>query len=792
MNETRRRHRRFARPSTAAAAVTAMVLSLLLAVGAAPVVAQEAAAAQDTLPSPVDPQNWVDQEDLTWADYTPVPNFPQGWIDGSVRGSQDDYKGAVVLVDFTDQPFLISQEPEAHPFGNPQPGWEPVAPEDVRAWMQAYLNTPNEFNGQQSINKYWMETSHGRLSVDLTAFGPYTLPGKVHEYGLAGHAPVIGPDSRCPLGDVCNKQLRSDAAALWQGAEGADVANQFDFTFYVTAGHDESSTWQEFGEMMFESQDDVPAAFGPPGAEDGTVLNNAGMPMPNWSPTRYVPWTSWRAAANHWPNASGGTSTQAESSGQSVYAHEFSHIRGLPDNYNNPFADNIRNYTGYWEMMSRGTFNGPGGTHSRWQVPNAGGSGLGPHHTLHFKRQLGVLDEDDQVLLERNALQEQGVAVATLQARSSTPDGTQVGLMVGLGSEGYTAGNCESQTQDPSFWCPPGTSWQNFSMEVVDRVGNDSFTPGHGVLLAQNRSSGTPRVWLVDPNPQDIGMVDFYRPDGTPVPVVRGDPRQLNDATWHAGTDSGSEFEYVEEYNRLHFYILDTYRDGDGVLYYDVAVRHLDGAGGHQRDLELGQPTVAQTSSSTARVDVPLANTGAGGSGLYDSDIYRLSATVDGEGWEAWLPHEVRAVAAGGLGTAQVFATAAEGAAESATLTITATSETDPTATRSITVPLATGGGGGGGDDPAETALTLAVEGKGSKRSLVAQLTAAADRTPVAGEVIRFTADDGVVLGDVLTDQNGRATLSSLPPGYRGGNRQFTATFAGSEAWQSASASTAS
>ena len=34
-------------------------------------------------------------------------------------------------------------------------------------------------------------------------------------------------------------------------------------------------------------------------------------------------------------------------------------------------------------------------------------------------------------------------------------------------------------------------------------------------------------------------MIDFYRPDGTPVAVVRGDPRQLNDATFHAGTELG-------------------------------------------------------------------------------------------------------------------------------------------------------------------------------------------------------------------------------------------------------------
>ena len=135
-----------------------------------------------------------------------------------------------------------------------------------------------------------------------------------------------------------------------------------------------------------------------------------------------MPWSSWKAAANHWPNAGGGSSTQAESSGQSVFAHEFSHLRGLPDNYNNPFGDTDRNYTGYWEMMSRGTFNGPGGTHNRWQIPNAGGSALGPHHMLHFKNRLNtatstILAPDEQVFLERNTLATQGVAVVEVQAR---------------------------------------------------------------------------------------------------------------------------------------------------------------------------------------------------------------------------------------------------------------------------------------------------------------------------------------------------------------------------------------
>jgi M6 family metalloprotease-like protein len=735
----------------------------------------------------------VDQEDLTWDDYTPVPNQPAGWKTGSLRGSQNDYTGAVVLLDYADQPFLITQDPEEHPFGNPQPGWDPVPQAEVRDWMQDYLTVPNEYNGGQSISGYWMEDTHGKISVDLTTFGPYHLTGKVHEYGLAGHAPVAGPGSRCPLGDVCNKDIRQEGGALWKAAEGPAIDTEFDFIFYVTAGHDESSTWQEFGEMTVENREDVPDALGPPGAGGATPpLNNAGEPMPNWSPTRYVPWTSWRAAANHWPNASGGSTTQAESSGQSVFAHEFSHVRSLPDNYNNPFANDARAGAGYWEMMDRGTFNGPGGTHNRWQVPNAGGSGLGPSHMVHFKQDLGVLDPDDQVLLDRAQLANQGIAVTTLQARSSVPDETPVALEVAF--NGYTPGKCETGNPDPSFWCPRGTAWNEYTMEVVDRVGNDSFAPGHGVLLAQARPSGIPEEWIIDANPQDINMIDFYRPDGTAVPVVRGDPRQLNDATFHAGTNSGSEFEYVEEYNRLHFYVLDTHRDADGVLYYNVAVRNLDGAGSFQRGVSLGQAQTTVLSPGTTHLQVPLTNTGQAGAGLFDSDIYRISAAVDGAGWDVQLPYVVRAAKAGQTIPVDVYATSAEGAASAATLTITATSEADPTASHTITVPLSSATTTPQDDASPDTAtqgpqdsdLTLSVAGRAGRRRLVALLGSADDPgTTIGNRLIRFYTVGGRYLGQRTTGSDGLARLG-LPRSFR--SRHFRAAFGGDAEWLGASA----
>jgi len=663
--------------------IAAAAVAALVAVPIAAVAPAAAAPDGDGPVVPVDPQQWTDQAQMTWDDYVNVR--PGEWASAETsEGSESQYRTAVILLDFTDQPFLVTQEPGSHPFGNPQEGFEPVPRDQVDEWYLDYFTVPSEKNGFQTLHSYWMEDSHGTIGVDVEVFGGYTLPGKLHEYGINNQ--MNGPiEQFCPMGDTCGKDLRTDGTALWRDDIGcAEGLCGFDNIFIVTAGHDESSTWEEFGQMRFANRDEIPDELGPPRNPDGTpVLNQLGEPMTNWAATRYVEWTSWRAAANHWPNAGGGISTQAESSGQSVYAHEFSHLRGLPDNYNNPFADNTRNYTGYWEMMSRGTFNGPGGTHHRWEVPNVGGSGLGPHHMVHYKQQLGVLDDEQTVNLTRSGLRDDGVAVATLRAREYVPgERDQVALDLDVDG-GWTLGACEAQMAsigepDTDFWCPDGTSWLDYTMEVVDRVGNDSFTPGHGVLLAQNRNSGSPREWLIDANPQNIDRVDYVRPDGTEVPVVRGDPRQLDDATFQAGTGSGSGYEWVDEANGLHLYVLDAYRDRDGVLTYDVAARSLEGSGDQDRGARLGRASDVPVGDSTALVTAQLTNTGEAGPGVHGSDVYRLSATVSGDGWEVDLPYEVTAVGAGSRLPVSAYVTADRRADRKTTVTITATSESDP------------------------------------------------------------------------------------------------------------------
>ncbi|TCN41932.1 M6 family metalloprotease-like protein [Kribbella orskensis] len=624
--------------------------------------------AQPGFGAPIDPQNWVNPDHMTWADYKLPPGTD--WADPSKKGSVRTFKGALVLVDYSNQPFVITQPKGSTPFGNPSAEANGVPRAEVANFYRDFLNKPGALNRGHTIHEYWMEDSGGRYGVDLTSFGAYQMPGKSYEYAMEFQA-----GTGCPAGDSCNKNLRTDARAAWVADVGAEVPAGFDFVFYLSAGQDESSTWQEFGPMKFPTKEDVSDTFGPPDPA-----------LPNWTRTRYVEWTSWASGSTLWPNAGGGSTTQAESSGMSVFAHELSHVLGIGDNYNNPYGVPARRaYSGIWEMLSRGTFNGPGGPHSRWMIPATGGASMGAQHMLRNKIKLQMVDEQNVLRLSREGLAESGVVIADVTARVNQP-----------GPKGLSGINIVLGTGDLSPACNvttnplcDGGGYNNYTLEVVDRVGTDSFTPDSGVLLAKTKNQDqAPFEWVVDANPQDIGMTDYVLPDGTEVPITIGDYRQLSDALFHAGTNSGSEFEYVDAANRLHFYVTNVRRDKVGVLSYTVAVKSLDGAGPQQRGVRL-QPTVGVPDrDGVSTCAFPLTNTGktapAGGhpedvTQYLNGDVYRVAAEIDGSGWSVAVPNALATAKAGSTIEIPVQAKATPEAAKVARVTLTATSESDPT-----------------------------------------------------------------------------------------------------------------
>jgi M6 family metalloprotease-like protein len=621
-------------------------------------------------PRPVDPQNYELPDTMTWDDYRAIPGT--NWSDPAVKGSVRNFRGALVLLDYPDQPFAITQPKNSTIFGNPTVIGD-VPRSDVPRFYQDFLNKPQALNHGHTLHEYWMEDSGGRYGVDLQAFGAYRLPEKAHEYGIDQQ---MQQGQGCPAGDTCNRNIRTDARAAWIADVGEETAAQFDFIFYLSAGQDESSTWQEFGQMKFNTKEEVTDEWGPPDPA-----------LPNWNRTRYVEWTSWQSSATIWPNATGGSSTQAESSGMSTFAHEFSHILGIGDNYNNPYGVPPRRaYSGPWDMLSRGTFNGPGGPHSRWMIPATGGASMGAQHMLRNKLALGIAPEANVLNLDRDALSGSGAVVARVTARSVQPGERDLtGINLKLGSRGDLSPRCVTSA-DPLC---DGGGYHNYTIEVVDRMGFDSFTPDSGMLLAKTKDSDNtaPFIWVVDANPQDIDKVDFVRPDGTPQKMTIGDYRQLSDALFHAGTDSGSEYEYVDQANRLHFYVLDVKRDDQGVLSYTVAARSLDGAGPQRRGVKLlPRAAVAAKQSGWVRCQLPLRNTGEAGSAPYtDADVYRLAASTRADGWTTWLPHAVTTAKAGASTTVDVYAKYTEGADRLAKVQVTATSESDPTKSDTVT-----------------------------------------------------------------------------------------------------------
>ena len=154
-------------------------------------------------------------------------------------------------------------------------------------------------------------------------------------------------------------------------------------------------------------------------------------------------------------------------------------------------------------------------------------------------------------------------------------------------------------------------------MEVVQQIGSDSFTPGHGVLISKTKTtssscgSSSCFVWVIDAHPADINKVDFVYPDGTPQMATVGDERQKNDASFNAGLGSGTSYEYTDTDNRLHFYILDKRTDAQGILHYTVGVKSLDGAGPAdarrlaRRARSRARPRATRPARSTSRTPAP-------------------------------------------------------------------------------------------------------------------------------------------------------------------------------------------
>jgi M6 family metalloprotease-like protein len=572
---------------------------------------------------------------------------------------------ALVAADFPDQPFVITLPLRSDLFGNPRAN--PVPRYRVPQFYRDFYAAPSALNHGHTVHEYWMEQSGGRVGASITAFGPYRMPSPSFVYGL--------PQDAMPAGHTAAPaSLQHQLDSLWRADRGRTVADSFDLVVRILAGYDETGTWQEFGEMKFE-RDRIPPEWG-----------NPDPARPRWVESRFGAWTSWKAAQWIWSNSA---IVQGESA--NTIRHEIAHaLFQIEDNYNNPFAEPRRRApAGPWDVMDRGSFNGPGGPHSRWHVPPAAGGSMAAGLMLRQRLQFGFVDSAHVLMLDRDALARSGVAVAEVTARATAPrPGGRAGVHVRLGTD--RSPHIDPARDATSSGIP---DFDFYTVEVVQRIGYDSFTPDEGVLIAKNKDRARPvggpngfdaHTWTIDANPGDINVPDFIRPAGDTVMRSIADYRQLNDALFHAGTNSGSAYEWIDAPNRLHFYLLDARRTRDGVLYYVLGVRSLDGAGPHTRGVALAPPRAARDSI----VVFSLANTGRAASFDPDlhpraraedfgHDVYRLDVSVRGAGWRAGLRNALSGVSFGGTVSVPVFVRHDPGAAETAVVTLTASSESD-------------------------------------------------------------------------------------------------------------------
>jgi len=615
------------------------------------------------LPEPTDPQIVQDQDSMTWDDYRPIPG--KNWADPSLVPERK-FKMALVAVDFPDQPFIITLPKHSEMFGNPQT--DPVSRKDVPRFYSEFWLKPSQVNHGQTINGYWMEQSRGRFGITaLDAYGPYRMPKNLWEYGLN----EFGQNNSTPDGSRASSRMEPDVDALWK-ADAGDIKSEYDAILRIYAGYDETGVWQEFGEMKFLSKDDIPAEWGNP---DPT--------KPRWIPTRYVPWTSWKAGQMQWGLSS---IRQGENSG--TITHELGHYAfRTGDNNNNPYVTPYRRVgSGPWDMMDRGCFNGPGGPHMRWVVPPAMGASMPAGLMVRNRMKNGFLDENQVITLSREELAKSGPVVASITARAVEPlPGTFAGLIVKLdGDEPHD----RTPADDPSLnpLSPGIPNYDFYSMEVVQRIGYDSFCPDNGVLLAKNKDkesrNGGPNGfncfnWVIDAHPEDINMIDYLKPDGTKVMRTIADYRQLNDALFHAGTNSGSRNDWTDEPNRLHFYIIDMMKNKDGILVYTVGVRSLDGIPAAGEEIQVIPPSVNKLKQPSGYFVFTLKNISDETGKAAVNDIFRLSAGTEDEGWHALLMNDLITMGTDKTKDVKVYIFHDEICSKSAEISLSLRSESD-------------------------------------------------------------------------------------------------------------------
>ena len=217
-----------------------------------------------------------------------------------------------------------------------------------------------------------------------------------------------------------------------------------------------------------------------------------------------------------------------------VDCHESRKMLRIGDNNNNPYVTPYRRVgAGAWDVMDRGSFNGPGGPHRRWLIPVTEG-GAAPAGLLLRQRMYFKFTGPGEVLqLNRDGLAQSGLAVGRVTARASKPLPNELtGILVSARRRRARNRTPPSDpTTDPLAQGAPELQLVHARRGAAHRL--RPFTPSSGVLITKNKDRQP--AWAgpesstcslgIDANPQDIRS-DLKRPNGEVVMRTIADYRQ--------------------------------------------------------------------------------------------------------------------------------------------------------------------------------------------------------------------------------------------------------------------------
>lgn len=205
------------------------------------------------------------------------------------------------------------------------------------------------FNGEKvkTFKQYYEEQSGGSYTVDGTVSEWLTVPGTAKEYG--DDDPAGGHDNLNPKGPRDLVQDALNAAVAY----GIDLAEYDEFDLYDLDGDGNQNEPDGLVDHLMV----IHAGTGQEAG--GGALGDDAIWSHRWTLNGVYPVPGSEAAVDYWGGNVGAFdyTIQPEDGAVGVFAHEFGHDLGLPDEYDTQ-------YTGHgepvasWSIMSGGSWNG--------------------------------------------------------------------------------------------------------------------------------------------------------------------------------------------------------------------------------------------------------------------------------------------------------------------------------------------------------------------------------------------------------------------------------------------------